>query len=679
MSASTQEQFTRQIESWLATNQHPDASEKGQLRDLLRAALELNYVSESCRGGIQTGNHYQSVRLGETVTAGFRSDRAELLDQINFEGRTVLDLGSNLGEVSRSARTRGATRVVGIEYDPFFVSVARGLNVLNGVTDVEFRQGDIGDPAVFTEDFDIVLALSVFQYVGSIIGDVCRKTRDVLVVETHKLDDNLESHYVEPISRLMPACRHLGRSDWGASFEDAGERAVVAFARDADALARGLTPAAQEGMGLSRRVTIDVAATGRALHARFFTTFDFEKLDDLLYAVKTTDVDLGAMGRNEVVHAGYRGWLYWFMFLKGYMEYLERGAVRDDNTFCRYLTDYHLPNSREPGVDYRHVTTAAERRFDDLQRMSAAPDADVADLHLNPVRVTVGELPPPSPLRVRLASGESVFASLVDGWHRIFSATVAGVPTLPALLVYEEYLPVRGRVEYYESGEEMIRIDGWCLSSDSEWQFMELRADGRALDRVPPIGRPDVARNFPTIPHAGASGFSFACALPSNASTLELLPMRGWLPLGRLMLYRAGTNTNLVEVAETTRLAEARRALDSEVSSGRVLVVDSESVEAVACVFGRATVVGVSHEPADWGLDAGSADLIVGGRALEPLNEVERFAWLDRAAKALRVGGVLMLWDRGWMPDEVPTDLNSPRRIGPDPVEAVYTVLQTRV
>ena len=84
--------------------------------------------------GFQRTNHYQSVTLGNTTTLGFRTARGELLDSIDFEGKAVLDLGANLGELSRAARERGASLVDGFEYDPFFVEIAQAVAAHNGAT-----------------------------------------------------------------------------------------------------------------------------------------------------------------------------------------------------------------------------------------------------------------------------------------------------------------------------------------------------------------------------------------------------------------------------------------------------------------------------------------------------------------------------------------------------------------
>ena len=70
----------------------------------------------------------------------------------------MLDLGSNLGELGRAARERGARVVDGFELDPVFCKLAQLINVSRDVTRVSFYRRDIGDRSAYTEPYDIVLA-----------------------------------------------------------------------------------------------------------------------------------------------------------------------------------------------------------------------------------------------------------------------------------------------------------------------------------------------------------------------------------------------------------------------------------------------------------------------------------------------------------------------------------------
>ena len=211
-----------------------------ELRELILRGLGSRYISESGPDRVQTGNHYQSVTLGAETTSGFRSARSGILDQIAFDGKEVLDLGSNLGELSRAARARGARLVDGYELDPFFVDLANAINAYNRTTRVSFHERDISDPAAYTESYDIVLAFSVAHYVYAIVDVLSRITRQLLVVETHRLDDNLESRYIGPLRPRFPAHQVISMSEWSLRGDEAEQRAVIAFAKDRRALAGGL-------------------------------------------------------------------------------------------------------------------------------------------------------------------------------------------------------------------------------------------------------------------------------------------------------------------------------------------------------------------------------------------------------------------------------------------------------
>jgi SAM-dependent methyltransferase len=214
-------------------NAPPDAPTlREKVKELIVGALDERYMSHSCQDAIETGNHYQSVTLGDERTSGFRTFRSDLLDQIPLEGRRVLDLGSNLGELSRLARARGAALVDGHEYDPYFVEIANLINAYNGTTRVSFHRSDITRPSLYTERYDVTFAFAVFIYIRDVIDRIAAMTDELLVLETHRLDDNFESLYLETVLPHFPHHRVLGRTEWGTTMDGDIERAVVVFAKD---------------------------------------------------------------------------------------------------------------------------------------------------------------------------------------------------------------------------------------------------------------------------------------------------------------------------------------------------------------------------------------------------------------------------------------------------------------
>src|SRR5438876_932272 len=121
--------------------------------------------------------------------------------------------------------------VDGWEYDPYFVEVARLVNAYNGTTRVSFFERDITDARIYHEHYDVVLAFSVFEYLRDIVETLAAITDGAIVLETHRLEGNLESVYLNPIGRFFPHHFILGGSDWGSGKSADGERAVIVFAR----------------------------------------------------------------------------------------------------------------------------------------------------------------------------------------------------------------------------------------------------------------------------------------------------------------------------------------------------------------------------------------------------------------------------------------------------------------
>ena len=213
------------------------------LRALIVRALQVDYDSQLGK----RGNRYQTVVLGDVEVRGMRTDRAEILDQVDFAGKKVLDLGCNVGEVSRAVRARGAALVDGYEIDPFFVEVAGAINVYRNETRVSFFQRDISDKSCYAEHYDIVLAFSVWAFLDDVLDRIAGVTDQLLIVETHELNQGPHvdqfpgappspssvHEYLAAVSGWFPAYRILGRTD-------RERRAIIAFARDEATLAAGL-------------------------------------------------------------------------------------------------------------------------------------------------------------------------------------------------------------------------------------------------------------------------------------------------------------------------------------------------------------------------------------------------------------------------------------------------------
>jgi len=129
---------------------------------------------------------YQSIELpGGVRTAG--TDRSSTLDKIlpaDLTGKSVLDIGCRYGFFSFEAAKRGASRVLGVDFDQDALNKAQKVAAL-GSLPVEFRQADVSKNDI-TETFDIVLCLNVLHHLRDPIGvlnHLIDLTNETLILE----------------------------------------------------------------------------------------------------------------------------------------------------------------------------------------------------------------------------------------------------------------------------------------------------------------------------------------------------------------------------------------------------------------------------------------------------------------------------------------------------------------
>jgi len=149
------------------------------------------------------------VLEGENI-GGYRKDRSDVFSHFNFKGRTVLDCGCNIGELSRLARVCGARLVDGVEYDRYFVQVARLLNAYFGTSRVSFEEGDLTEEDTIGDVYDVTLAFSVFPYILPILSKISSATTEALVLETHNITSDQQKNLCRTIERVLSTL-HLRR------------------------------------------------------------------------------------------------------------------------------------------------------------------------------------------------------------------------------------------------------------------------------------------------------------------------------------------------------------------------------------------------------------------------------------------------------------------------------------
>jgi len=78
-----------------------------------------------------------------TTVAGVTAPLLEALVEAGLEGRTVLDVGCGIGDLSMAAIGRGAERATGIELSPKAIEVGTAIALERGLQDrMTFRAGD---------------------------------------------------------------------------------------------------------------------------------------------------------------------------------------------------------------------------------------------------------------------------------------------------------------------------------------------------------------------------------------------------------------------------------------------------------------------------------------------------------------------------------------------------------
>lgn len=172
------------------------------------------------------------------------------------------------------------------------------------------------------------------------------------------------------------------------------------------------------------------------LQHRFFDHFAFDQTSDLLAAVDAIQVDLPTLIRSrDAREYVYSGWIYWFLFLKGCLQYQRSGVIDRANLYFCYFVDYYLPQRCDPSLSSRLLTDEraaerVERRFTDFAKFQATAGSDY--LACAPVRIVLPEPDGNGTLKIVGTDGETIEAFRVDGWHRLFGAHLFQIRCLDA-------------------------------------------------------------------------------------------------------------------------------------------------------------------------------------------------------------------------------------------------------
>lgn len=416
-------------------------------REMILSHLRKDAVSLSSQQRKRTGNAYQAIRLGNDIVPGFRSGARHIFAGVPLQGKTVLDLGCNLGEITRDARRAGAARAYGIDYDPFFVQMARYIAAYNQMAGVSFHQGDLTDPRLYAGSYDVVVALSVFTYITKFLDRIAAMTKDLLIVETHAATEDWRRLYLDRLRKHFPYVALVGVSDqqaWGCA-----ESRYVLFGahRPLDELlfarARAMSPLA----GLP---AVDLKKSTIRHYDGFLATIGVERFaafgEVVAAAVRHLEGTPAEALFDEVKTKGVvQSALYWCHFLKGYSEYAACGAMVSDNTYyvalmqllARGLYDGGLRSLIE-GADGGRPQLA--RRYEVFQALSERADGSTLD-PLIAFQIISGEHFGARGHGYKLHLNEIdeiVHPLALDGHHRLFAAYMTGATGVRILPIWYE-------------------------------------------------------------------------------------------------------------------------------------------------------------------------------------------------------------------------------------------------
>jgi len=407
---------------------------KGELEALIVKALKLKYTSYSSQERRTTGNAYQSVKLPTQTTRGFRTLRATVLAGVPLKNARVLDLGCNLGELSRLARRGGAALVDGFEYDPYFVQIGQAINAVNGVTRVSFYQRDVTLPEIYKEEYDLVFSFSVFTYTRTVLPQLAHICRRLFVLETHKIEPNWAKDYVEGVLPHFPNYCIVQRTDWGQNLSE-GARLLIVYSRSQHEVASYITRRAlelgAEPEGLRR---LDLARSSPNFLKRFLawrTTHDAVGADAFEAKVRRAVFDQPRFSAAPDYQHAASSAIYWIAYFAGYFQYVTESDVTEANAYIRYLRQACRDLDIDPFMallverDEAGLYERARKRFAD----TASAFAGAA---LTPIEV-INPMPETAPFPSSLLdteAGQRIRYSHLDGYHRYASALVAGHATI---------------------------------------------------------------------------------------------------------------------------------------------------------------------------------------------------------------------------------------------------------
>jgi hypothetical protein len=420
-----------------------------QLQDDVAGILELAFgervISESPHQ--LTGGGYQTIRLGDRMRGGFRLARPNLLPGFQLEGRTICDLGANLGEISRDLRRAGARCVDAYEYDAFFTQLARYITAYNGMSDINHFEADVSSEGFLRQSYDICVGLSAYSFMRHNIGYICSQTSEQMIIETHEVRGGWYELYVKPIIQHFPhwCCfarvPHNSRdsSKWRLWLTFSKRDLMPFYGRRA----RSLRPDA-EGV-------VEVDLRRSTLHFPNAADLVLERRHELLspaslrlYADELAEYERRfEAGHN--VNVSMSGEAYWLALFLGIDQYEDDRGLDEGNVYLRWVSRGIAAGKVDPGLkplldNPSQLRARISPRMAGLRRalrerdVSHFEDMPIA-FNATPFHPALGSLPLTT-LAVK-DSDERLMVTNLDGHHRLFIMQLLDIENCSMMTIWD--------------------------------------------------------------------------------------------------------------------------------------------------------------------------------------------------------------------------------------------------
>lgn len=162
----------------------------------------------------QRKQNYQTYFLDGQWREGSRDTlkrfKTMKIDSSDLNGKTILDIGCNLGAICLYCHIHGARYIVGIDGEIDYIDCARDLAKINNAP-INYMKMDLTDTRtigyiqkIFPMGIDILFALSIFKHIGNALWPILTVAKwKTAYVESHNAPEGDETDHVKTMSAAM--------------------------------------------------------------------------------------------------------------------------------------------------------------------------------------------------------------------------------------------------------------------------------------------------------------------------------------------------------------------------------------------------------------------------------------------------------------------------------------------